>query len=172
MALYTVAQLKAALGSGAKVDKFTIEFGTPSGDGALTLGTDGPILCKSTSFPEKTLATIEVWEQGRKLKLPGDSEFDTEWTVTFYQTADHALRKMFIEWMRKIDDFGKNKHTCSPSDFMIEAKVQQLDCDGNPSAEYTFFNMFPNRVTEVEVDGENINSIQQFAVSFNYSHWE
>ena len=172
MALYSLNELKTALNGGARADKFTIQFGVPAGDGSLTLGTEGPILCKATSFPAKTIATIEVWEQGRKLKLPGDTTFDEEWTIQFYQTADHKLRKMFIDWMSKIDNFHTNNHTCTPADFMVEAKVQQLGCDGKVTAEYTFYNMFPSTVTAVEVDGENINTVEIFSVNFNYSDWE
>lgn len=172
MPIYTVSDLKAALGQGAKVDKFTIELGVPSGDGTLTLGADGPVLIKATSFPEKTLGQIEVWEQGRKLILPGDTAFSNTWTVTFYQTVGHDIRKMFIKWMDAIDNFEQNKHVCTPDMFMVEGKVNQLGCEGNETASYLFHNMFPSVVGEVTVDGSQPNQIQEFTVTFTYSHWD
>lgn len=171
MPLYTVSQLKASLHGGAKTDKFTIEFGTPAGDGSLTLGVDGPILCKATSFAQKTIGHASAFAQGRELKLPGNSEFDT-WEVTFYQTPDHNLRKMFIKWMSAIDNFGANTHTCDPDAFMTTAKVIQLGCNGEDSAHYEFFNLWPSMVSEVQVDAETVNTLQQFQVTFTYSHWE
>ena len=104
--------------------------------------------------------------------IPGNTEFTNEWSVTFYQTAGHDLRKMFIEWMRSIDDFGANNHNCNPSMYMVEGNVQQLACEGDVSASYVFYNMFPSRVGEVQIDGETANTIQQFEVTFTFSHWE
>lgn len=171
--LYTVAQLKNALQTnGAKSDKFTIRFGTPAGDGSLTLGVDGPILCKSTSFPDKTIGAMDAWIQGRKLTLPGDTSFPEEWSVEFYNTSNHNLRQMFIEWMNKIDNYESNYHTCTPSMFMVDADVMQLDCNGNPIAGYTFHNMFPSNVHNIALSSETINTIQTFEVSFKFSHWD
>jgi hypothetical protein len=170
--LYTVDQLRTALQTnGAKVDKFTIRFGTPSGNGSFTLGSDA-ILCKATSFPSKTIGTAEVWVQGRKLPLPGDTTFEEEWEVTFYNTTDHKLRQMFINWMTAIDNYTTNRHICDPSLYMIEAEVMQLDCNGGVASAYRFFNMFPANIQAVELDGSQINEVQQFRVSFKFSHWE
>ena len=171
MALYTVTQLKNALGQGAKTDRFTIVLDAPAGDATLTLGTDGPVLVKSTTFPDKKIGHCEVYEQGRKLIIPGNTEFNNEWNITFYQTADHNLRKMFINWMNSIDDYTTNNHNCNPSMFMVTGKVQQLSCDGAVSAEYEFHNMFPSSVGAVSVDGEQMNKIQEFEVTFTYSDW-
>ena len=171
--LYTVSQLKAALtGGGAKVDKFTIEMGTPAGDGSLTLGVDGPILCKSTSFPEKTIGLSSAFIQGRELRLPGDSVYPTEHEITFYNTADHAIRNMFKKWMSSIDNFGTNFHTCNPEQFVVEIKIHQLDCNGEPVATATLHNAWPSALTQVEVDSETINQIEMFTVRFTYSHWD
>jgi hypothetical protein len=170
--LYTVNQLKNALQTnGAKTDKFTIRFGTPAGDGSLTLGVDGPILCKAASFPDKSIGTMDVWIQGRKLPLPGDTTFPESWDIEFYNTADHKIRQMFIAWMDKIDNYETNSHTCNPSMFMVDAEVMQLDCDGNVIAGYQFHNMFPSDIGNIDLNGETPNSIQSFKVALKFSHW-
>jgi hypothetical protein len=170
--LYTVEQLKNALKvNGAKADKFTIRFSTPAADSKLTLKTEDMILCKSTSFPDKQIGEMVAWVQGRKLTLPGDTEFTAEWTLEFYNTTDHKLRKMFIDWMDQMDNYETNSHTCNPSTFMVDADVMQLDCKGGIAAGYTFHNMFPSHVEQIDVSGETINTIQVFRVSFRFSHW-
>jgi hypothetical protein len=170
--LYTVNQLKNALQTnGAKTDKFTIRFGTPAGDGSLSLGVDGPILCKATSFPARQIGASEAWIQGRKLPLPGDTTYDEEWELEFYNTTDHKLRQMFNKWMDTIDNYETNSHTCNPSMLMVDADVMQLACDGSIAAGYTFHNMYPANLQVVEVNGETINTIQIFRVSFRFSHW-
>lgn len=170
--LYTIDQLRSQLQkNGAKTDKFTIRLGTPSGNSNFTLG-DRAILCKASTFPSKQIGTAEVWVQGRKLPLPGDTTFDDEWEVTFYNTTDHDLRKIFIEWMTAIDNYADNKHICDPSLYMTEADVLQLDCNGQAAAAYRFYNLYPANVQSIELDGSQINEVQQFRVSFRFSHWE
>ena len=169
--LFDVATLKAAIGAGAKVDKFSIEFVAPTVNASFALGLNDIILCKSTSFPAVTLGEMDVWVQGRKVLIPGDVSYDNSWSLDFYQTANHALRQKFIQWISQIDDYATNNHTCSPSDWSVNAKVYQLGCDGNIVAGYEMFNMFPKSVSDVKVDGSSINSLQEFSVDFTYSHW-
>lgn len=169
--LFDVSVLKSTLGGGAKTDKFTIEFGAPTGNSALNLGETGAVLCKTASFPQMKLGGVEVYAQGRALVVPGETQFDNTWTLDFYQTVDHKLRQMFIEWLRGIDDFSTNNHTCTPADWMVDAVVYQLGCNGEPTAKYRFFNMFPDTISEVRVDGSQLNAIQEFSVSFHFSHW-
>lgn len=170
--LHTVTELKNVLGQGAKVDRFTIQLDAPAGDGSLTIGTDGPVLCKAATFPEKTIGACEVWVQGRMLNIPGNEAFPNTWDLTFYQTAGHDMRKMFIKWMSSIDSYKSNTHNCNPSMFMVDGKVQQLSCEGEVSAEYTFHNMYPSGISAVTTDGSQINTIQEFTVTFTYSDWE
>ena len=172
MAFYTIEQLKNVLGSGAKTDKFTIAIGTPVGAPDLGLSVDDPILCFSTSFPGKSSGNVEAWTQGRKLSLPGDTTFDEEWTVTFYQTPGHDLRKKLINWQTKIDNFRENNHTCTPGDFMVDANVIQLACNAKESANYVFHNMYPEKISSVNVASSSINTIETFDVTFKYSDWE
>jgi hypothetical protein len=174
MAFYTVNDLKGALGGGnaAMSNKYAIVFGTPAGDPSLALGPDAPILCSATSFPSKKINEVDVWVQGRKLILPGDTAFESEWKLTFYQRADHNLRKMFIKWMNKIDDYASNSHTCDPASLMIEAEVHQLSCESTVAAKYKFFNMFPTDVGEIALSADAVQNPQTFTVAFKYSHWD
>ncbi|AEA86383.1 putative tail tube protein [Campylobacter phage PC5] len=172
MPLYTVDKLANALKGGAKSDKYFIEIGTPLGAPEVAFTEEDIILCKTASFPERTLGEVEAFVQGRKLKLPGDSTFDAAWSPVFYQTPDHNIRAKFLTWIDKIDVYKNNYHTCDPYSLMVTAKVHQVNCNGEPVATYEFFNVWPSKVGEIEVAADKTNSIQEFTVDFTYSHWE
>lgn len=173
MPLYNVSQLKATLGGGAKTDRFTVEFGIPQVDQSINLNSTGPILLKTAQVPERTIGKIEVYGQGgRLLKLPGNTEYNNPLQMTFYQTADHDLRGLISKWQLLIDNYWKNTHTCDVDSVMVEVKLHQLGCDGEETKTYTFFNVWPDSITEVELDTESVNQIEQFTVTFAYSHWE
>lgn len=176
MPLYTVSDLKGALGAGAQANKFLIDLTPPTDVDFSAVAANGTsyygILCHSTSFPSKTIGEIKVYEQGRELILPGDTDFDRRWTVTFYLTSDHALRKAFIDWTNLIDNYSKNMHICDPANIMVTGRVKQLNCKGENSAVYEMYNMFPTTLGEIRLDGTTPNSINSFDVTFCYSHWE
>ena len=172
MPLYTVDQLNASLKGGARSDKYYIEIGTPIGNASLSFSEDELILCNIASFPARNMGETNAWVQGRKLKYPGDSVFDEGWTITFYNTPNHDNRKKFIEWMNNIDTYIDNKHTCFPQDYMVNLKVHQVSCDGSNVASYQFFNAFPSNVSAIDIGSDKINTIEEFTVTFTYSHWD
>lgn len=167
----TIAELKAAIGAGARVAKFKITMPTVTGAPGVSFP-GATLLCKSASLPDVRLGTTDVWMQGRKLPIPGDTEYTNNWTLDFYNTLTHDLRNDFVKWMVAIDDFHKNVRKCSIADVMVDLVVSQLGCDGEITAEYTLHNCFPSDVAEVTLDASQINQIQEFRVTFTYSSWE
>lgn len=177
----SVANLKSTLGPGARASKYKILLSFPTGGGASAQDSQKvDLLCKSASFPSVTVGRIEVWTQGRKQIIPGETEFDNSWTLTFYQEQGHDLRSRFLDWMKNMDDWFKNKHTCTPQDWMVDASIVQMGCGDNNSyqdnaagtATYKFYDLFPTEVTAVDVDDERINTLQEFQVTFAYTSWE
>ena len=159
-----ISDLKTKLGGGLRTAKYELSIGTP---GALD---NIDTLCKATSFPQVTIGQVEVWSQGRKAMLQGESEYDHTWDVTFYETEGHDLREEFISWMKAIDDVADNKHTDETS--MQTAKVGQLDGKGEITAEYEFTNLWPQVVSTIELADENVNVIGEFTVTFSFDYWQ
>ena len=118
-----------------------------------------------------TLGQIEVFNQGRKMMLPGDTTYENVWTITFYNTEDHALRKDMISWLRSADHFQNNSHSGNPDSIMGEMSVEQLDSAGNPTAKYTFHNVFVSEVAALEVGDDQLDTVQEFDVTFTFSDW-
>lgn len=166
-----LAKLKNALGAVARPNKYRINFSIPTSVPVKSDLSSADILCKATSFPSMTIGQIEVYNQGRKLVIPGDTSFTTTWAVTFYGTEDHALRKDLISWMLSADNFQKNTHSGNPNNILGELSVEQLDSAGNPTVRYTFHNVFVQEVSEISLGDDTQDTPMEFDVQFSFSDW-
>lgn len=166
-----VSELKAALGAGARANKYRINFTVPSAVPTTSALINADVLCKAASFPQVSIGQIEVFNQGRKLIIPGDTAYDNNWNLTFYNTEDHALRKDMISWMVAADHFQNNSHSGDPSAIMGELSVEQLDSKGNPTAMYTFHNVFVQSVAELTVADDQVDTVQEYDVTFSFTDW-
>lgn len=166
-----LAELKSALGAGGRPNKYRVNFSVPGTVPTTSNLQNANVLCKATQFPGMTLGQIEVFNQGRKMMLPGDTTYENVWTITFYNTEDHALRKDMISWLRSADHFQNNSHSGNPDSIMGEMSVEQLDSAGNPTAKYTFHNVFVSEVAALEVGDDQLDTVQEFDVTFTFSDW-
>ena len=166
-----LAELKSALGAGGRANKYRVNFSIPSTVPTTSNLQNANTLCKATQFPGMTLGQIEVFNQGRKMMIPGDTTYENNWTMTFYNTEDHALRKDMISWLKSADHFQNNSHSGNPDSIMGELSVEQLDSAGNPTAKYTFHNVFVSEVAALELGDDQIDTIQEFDVTFTFSDW-
>ncbi len=166
-----LAELKATLGAGARSNKYRINFSVPAAIETTSDLQGADALCKATMFPSMTIGKIEVMSQGRKLILPGDTTYTNDWTLTFYNTEDHALRRDMISWMKATDNFQSNTHSGNPTTVMGELSVEQLDSAGNATAKYTFHNVFVSEVGELAVGDDIADTIQEFDVTFSFTDW-
>lgn len=166
-----VAQLKSALGAGARANKYRVNFSVPAAVPTTSDLVNVDVLCKAASFPAVSIGQIEVFNQGRKLIIPGDTAYDNTWNLTFYNTEGHELRKDMISWMVAADHFQNNSHSGNPADVMGELSVEQLDSKGNATAKYTFHNVFVQSVAELSVGDDTTDTIQEFDVTFSFTDW-
>lgn len=166
-----IEEIKRVLKGGSRATKYAVYFTLPSGIDNLIELQDLNCLAKATTFPSMTIGQIEAWIQGRKLPLPGDTSYTTNWNVTLYMDNAHKVRKQFVEWMSKIDNFEENKHSGLPNELMVQMSVVQLDSLEKPVAVYTFKNVFPMEIGEVSVGADTIDTLQEFEVTFSFSSW-
>lgn len=167
----SLAQLKQALGATARSNKYRINFSIPAAVPTKSDLSVADVLCKAASFPSITIGQIEVFNQGRKLVIPGDTSFTTTWAVTFYNTEDHALRKDLISWMVAADHFQKNTHSGNPNNILGELSVEQLDSAGNATVKYTFHNVFVQEMGEITLADDTVDEAGTFDVTFSFSDW-
>jgi hypothetical protein len=166
-----LAELKGALGAGARANKYRVNFAVPAAVPVTSNLQNVDALCKASNFPSMTIGMIEVFNQGRKLVLPGDTLYTNAWSLTFYNTEDHALRKDMISWMKAADHFQNNSHSGNPAALMGELSVEQLDSNGQPTAKYTFHNVFVQEVSELAVGDDQVDTVQEFDVTFSFTDW-
>lgn len=166
-----LSRLKNALGAVARPNKYRINFSIPSAVPIKSDLSQADVLCKATSFPSMTIGQIEVFNQGRKLVIPGDTSFTTTWEVSFYGTEDHALRKDLISWMVAADNFQKNAHSGNPNNILGELSVEQLDSAGNATVKYTFHNVFVQEIGEITLGDDTQDTAMEFSATFSFSDW-
>lgn len=167
----TINSLKSALGAGARASKYKVQFSFPSAVNVSSDARNIDLLCKSSTFPGVDIGVIEVWNQGRKLPLPGDTSFSNEWTLSFYNTENHDIRRSMLAWLVACDHFQTNTHTGVPAELMIDAVITQLDSAGKDVVSYTFHNIFVKGVGEISVADDSVDAIQEFDVTLSFSDW-
>lgn len=166
--------LKNALKNPAKPNKYRVVIAPPPGvTGFITDSPTIDILVKSVKLPGKKIGETELWSQGRSLKVPSDTEFETESEIVFYNDANHVLRSDFITWMNSIDDYIANTHTNSFPDMMTDVIVEQIDAQtGAVLKTYTLHDAWVSDVSALDFSDEDINKISETTVKFTLSSWE
>lgn len=165
----TVRDLANVVGAAARASKYRVTFSFPAGVANVTNLDEVDVLAKTATAPGREIGQIELWNQGRKLILPGDTAFDGAWAVDFYLTENHALRYDMLRWMDACDNFQTNQHSGDPTAIFADLRLEQLDSAGNVSAQYTLHNCFPSNVAEVTYGDDSADTPAEFNCTFTYS---
>lgn len=166
-----LAELKSAIGAGARPNKYRVNFSVPSSVPTVSDLSTVDTLCKAANFPSVSVGQIELFNQGRKLIIPGDTAYGNTWTLSFYQTEDHAIRRDMIAWLKAADHFQDNSHSGNPTAILGELSVEQLDSAGNSTVTYTFHNVFVQEVGEVSIGDDQNDAAMEFDVTFSFTDW-
>jgi len=170
MAILGIEDFKSKLrGGGARPNLFkaTVNFpGYAGGDVELT-----SFLCKTAQLPPSIIAPIEVPFRGRQLKIAGDRTFEP-WTVTIINDTDFSIRNAMERWMNGINAHSANTGLVNPVDYQADLVVEQLDKDSTILKTYNFRGCFPTTVSEIEVNYETNDAIEEFTVEFQVQYWE
>lgn len=167
----TIRDLANVIGPAARASKYRVTFTFPSGVTGVTNLDEVDILAKTATAPGKEIGQIELWNQGRKLIIPGDTAFDGAWSVDFYLSENHSIRYDLLKWMDACDSFQRNRHSGNPTSIFADLRLEQLDSAGNVSAQYTLHNCFPGNVAEVTYGDDSADTVAEFNVTFTYSDW-
>jgi hypothetical protein len=166
-------EIENVLGATGRQNKYRIQFNFPEAVSHIveTEKSDIDVMAKSASAPAKEIGVIELWNQGRKLPIPGDTSFDNSWEVSFYLGETHELRYDMLKWQDACDNFYLNFHTGDPDKIFSDLTVQQLDSAAQVTAEYTLKSCWPSNVGEITYSDDAENSPTEFSVTFTYSEW-
>lgn len=133
-----------------------------------------PFMVRATNLPESDLGTIQVPYFGRRVKLAGDRTY-AAWRVTVINDEDFLIRNAMEQWSHAINSAQGNVRTlgtASPLLYKSTAEVIQYSKTGIPVRTYKFNGIYPSTISNVGLDWDARNQIQEFNVDFEYDYWE
>ena len=168
----TLDEFKANLiGGGARANQFRVTFNTP---GAIATGLDirkASFLIKAAALPGQTIGEISIPFRGRNLYIAGDREFET-WETTVINDTDFNVRNAMERWLNAINDLATNTGLSNVADYTADLTVEQLDRDDTVLKSYILRNCMPQGTGAIELSYETTNAIEEFTVTWRYSHFE
>jgi len=168
-----ISEFKAKLSQLVRPNRFLVTLSPPA---IFEHGQDLELLTfltQGAKIPEKNIGEIEIKYHGMSLKLPGDQTHE-DLTLTFYNHYGWEARDMFEDWIEVLQTTGNNNERTDAINAIDDSSImiQQIgDVEEDILAEYTFYNVFPKSVSEIELSMDNYDSVETFTVSFAYSHW-
>lgn len=139
-------------------------------------------MCKSAALPASNVGSIDIPFRGRILKVAGDRTFEP-WTITVINDEDFKLRAAFESWTELISRRSSTVSSTDPSDYMVNAVVNQLKKggkrDGNVisnssliAKSYEFVDIFPTNVSAIDLSYDSTDTIEEFTVEFQVQYWK
>ena len=159
------------IGGGARANQFRVTFNTP---GAIATGLDvrkASFLIKAAALPGQTIGEIAIPFRGRNLYIAGDREFET-WETTVINDTDFNVRNAMERWLNAINDTATNTGLSNVADYTADLTVEQLDRDDTVLKSYILRNCMPQGTGAIELSYETANAIEEFSVTWRYSHFE
>ena len=135
----------------------------------------------AASIPMVQLTTIDVYYQGRAMRVAGERAFQP-WNVTVYNDEDFGLRDFLESWSNMINSFESNiqQDTAAGAPNILASNggykldqvfVEQYSRDGSLLRTYEFWGMYPEVIGEIQLNWEQGNRIETFDVRFAYDYW-
>ncbi len=165
-----ISKFKGLLGAGgARPNQFRVILNFP---GYVTSVPDREysLLVTGAALPASTVNPTLVQYRGREVKLAGERIFDP-WTITIINDTGMSLRKPFEEWMNGMNNLELNTGVLAPTDYQADLQVEHLDRNDDPLMIYTLYNAFPINMSEIALQYGQNDVIEEFTVTFNYSHY-
>jgi hypothetical protein len=167
-----INDFKAVLkGGGARANQFQVTLPFP---GFAAVGGETRVmsfLCKATHLPGMTLGEVPVPFRGRNLYIAGDRVFEA-WTTTVFNDTDFLIRNALERWMNTINSLSDNSGLENPSDYQVDAYVDQLDRAGQVIKAYTFRGLWPLTLGNIDLAADTNDAVEEFEVTYRYQFFE
>lgn len=170
----SISKFTANFKGGARPNKFKVLLNFPTSV-ASSAGLDtqqASLMCKASSLPEATIGVAEVFYLGRAIPVPGEKTFP-EWTVTVINDEDFKLRHAFEKWSNDMlsHEFNRRVGGVDYKSYTADLEIAQLGVNGDVLRSYKMKNAFPVSVAAIDLAWENNDAIEEFTVSFRFTHW-
>ena len=168
----SITDFRAVLqGGGARGNQFKVTMAFPGFAGVGGESRVMSFLCKATNLPGQTLGEVAVPFRGRVLYIAGDRVFET-WTTTVFNDTDFLVRNAMERWMNGINAMSDNSGLENPSDYQIDASVDQLDRAGVSIKKYEFRGLWPLTIAPIELTYDGNDAVEEFEVTYRYQFFE
>lgn len=163
------------INDGARPNLFEVTLNFPYTIAGLDINdSDLRFFCKSAAIPGSTIGIAPVQYFGREVKLAGNRTF-ADWTVNIINDENFAMRKLFENWHRLINDNVGNIRAggfVNSYEYGATATVRQYGKAGNVIAQYKMVGAWPTDIGQIDLDWGTNDTIEEFPVTFAYQYWE
>lgn len=156
---------------GARPNLFNVIIDTPTG--VPNVGARMAVTCKAAQIPASTLSSIPIRYFGREVKFAGTRTFQP-WQVSILNDEDFQIRQALETWSNLINRHEANlraESLLNNAAYRTTASVTQYGKTGNALRTYEFVNIFPTEIGPIELNWDNGDAIEEYAVVFDYDYW-
>ena len=122
-------------------------------------------------MPASNVGQILVPFQGRQIPVPGDRTFE-EWTMTVVNDVSFSHRNAFERWSNLINAHeGNVQGTDNYKNILGTINVSQLGNGDTVLKTVRLLNAFPTNIAQIDLGYDNNDALEQYSVTFSYSHW-
>lgn len=152
---------------GARPNHFRCYLTTPGN----TLINGIEFLAKATTLPASTVEDISVYYRGRAVHFAGERTF-APWSVQIINEDDFRVRNIFEQWHEDVQNYTLTNGIKQPARYTTQMYVIQLDRNDQPLKDYTFVNIYPINVGDIQLSFDVPNQIEEFSVDFVYDYFK
>lgn len=171
---------------GARPTNFTVTMTFPDLVNIPGVSSKMQLLCRAAKLPEDIIAEVPIPYFGRTIKLAGNRQYE-DWDVTIMNDEDFLIRNAFESWhnamntviSNRLDPRVANISPAQGNSYKTTALVTQfakegpggIDSDGAIKT-YKFEGIFPTLISDIPLDFDSTNQIEQFQVRLAYDWYE
>ena len=172
---FNIQQFRSAMNyDGARPNLFDVTLTLPAGiSNSLAFSREFTFMCRTAQLPGSSIGSVVVPYFGREVKFAGNRVFP-DWAVTIINDEDFLVRNSFERWLNAINQHENNRRSptfINSSTYSVQATVRQFGKTGFPIKTYKFVGMFPIDVSPIDLDWGANDTIEEFAVTFQYQYW-
>lgn len=172
---FNISDFRAQMqGDGARPNLFEVSVGFPAAISPGNASRKLTFMARAAQLPGSTVGVVPLQYFGREVKLAGNRTF-ADWTLTIINDEDFAVRKGLERWLNGINQHRFNRRNsafASATSYASDATVKQYSKTGSVIKQYQFVGLFPTDLAPIDLDWGANDTIEEYAVSFQYQWWE
>lgn len=172
---FNISDFRAQMqGDGARPNLFEVSLTFPPAINPGNASRKLTFMARAAQLPGSTVGVVPLQYFGREVKLAGNRTF-ADWTLTVINDEDFAVRKGLERWLNGINQHRFNRRNsafASATSYTTDGTVKQYSKTGSVIKQYTFIGLFPTDLAPIDLDWGSNDTIEEYAVSFQYQWWE